>query len=119
MSQLTHSRSAAYIAQGGYCCYCCLPMLEPCQQEVIAAHLGLSPKIARAIECTAEHLQAKGEGGADDLANIVAAHRVCNERRHRQPRHVLEPEAMFDSVVRQVAAGGWHRRRILTALLEL
>lgn len=119
MSQLTHSRSAAYLAQGGYCCYCCLPMPEPGQHEATAARLGLSPKIARAIECTAEHLHAKGEGGTEGQANIVAAHRVCNERRHRQPQHVLEPEVMFDSAVKQVAAGGWHRRRILTALLKM
>ena len=118
MSQLTNSRSAAYIAQGGYCCYCCLPMPEPGQHEAIAARLGLSPKIARAIECTAEHLHAKGEGGADGHANIVAAHRICNERRHRG-HGSRTPEEMFNRAVMRAAAGGWHSPPILNALLQI
>lgn len=65
-------RRAACREQGGLCYYCLLPMRS---------------------DVTAEHLQARCDGGKDTRENIVAAHRLCNSRRH-QLFPVEPPEAM-------------------------
>ncbi|MNY53348.1 HNH endonuclease [compost metagenome] len=61
-NHLQSLRSAACRAQRGLCFYC----LQPMRGDV-----------------TAEHLQARCDGGKDTRENIVAAHRLCNSRRHQ------------------------------------
>src|SRR5688500_10220810 len=52
--------------------------------ETFARTYALSPRTARSLQCTAEHLQAKCDGGADSLENIVAACRLCNLKAFRR-----------------------------------
>ncbi|WP_370315223.1 HNH endonuclease signature motif containing protein [Roseivivax marinus] len=58
------------------------------------------------LRCTAEHLQARSDGGKDTFDNIVAACWFCNTRRHNQ-KVPLEPEAYRQHVRRRMSAGRW------------
>jgi 5-methylcytosine-specific restriction endonuclease McrA len=82
---LTSSRRKAFLSQGTLCFYCRCPMW-----------LGNRPPgTPRGLQCTAEHLLPRSEGGSDDPDNIVAACRTCNPRRHRRPKPMaFEPYAV-------------------------
>jgi hypothetical protein len=60
-SRLQKHRQSAFIAQQGRCIYC-------------GCNMGNHP--------TAEHLQARQDGGTDRRDNIAAACWRCNYRRH-------------------------------------
>nr|WP_240531127.1 HNH endonuclease [Variovorax boronicumulans] len=53
-------------------------------------------------DCTAEHLQARRDGGRDTRENIVATHRLCNSRRH-QLFPVEAPEPMAYAILIMLA----------------
>lgn len=99
------ARDAAYKAQGGRCCYCNLPMWRSTPQEL--APLGLRPKTATPLRCTAEHLVARQDGGGNARSNISAACWLCNVRRHRR-KNPPAPEAYREFVQRKMAKGTWH-----------
>ena len=63
-NNLQKHRKSAVHAQRGLCIYCGRPM---------------------GADATAEHLQARQDGGTNCRQNIVAAHRACNQRRHADP----------------------------------
>lgn len=63
---------------------------------------------ARRLECTAEHLQARQDGGTSARSNIVAACLDCNQQRHRRKRP-LEPGAHGQWVTKRIREGRWHR----------
>ncbi|MGH8464194.1 MAG: HNH endonuclease [Pseudomonas sp.] len=69
--------------------------------------LGLRPKTATPLRCTAEHLQARCEGGGSGRENIAAACWSCNVRRHRL-KNPPTPEAYRDLVQRRMANRKWH-----------
>jgi len=96
-NSLSKKRLAAFQRQQGLCYYCGFPMWLVPQKEVLDARL----------QCTAEHLVARQNGGSDSSDNIVAACRFCNQTRHRTPRP-LEPELYRERVSRRVHAGRWH-----------
>lgn len=50
--------------------------------ELFARTLGLTLRQAQKLRATAEHLQARSDGGLDHPSNIVAACAHCNHRRH-------------------------------------
>ncbi|BEP50504.1 HNH endonuclease [Variovorax sp. V116] len=78
-------RRAACREQGGVCYYC----LQPMRGDV-----------------TAEHLQARRDGGKDTRENIVAAHRLCNSRRHQLfPIEAPEPAAYANLIALARVAG--------------
>lgn len=61
----------------------------------------------RRLQCTAEHLHARCDGGDHSSVNIVAACRHCNQTRHRR-QHPPTPERYAALVQQRVRAGRWH-----------
>lgn len=97
-------RRQAFNCQGGFCYYCDVRMWLNSAEE-----LGLPEcsAAARRLQCTAEHLVPRSEGGRDSATNIVAACAHCNHTRHRQKRPPQPPQ--YRAQVRgRVARGGWH-----------
>lgn len=79
---LAHRRHSAFQTQSGHCFYCGLPMWERSPDEYSRA-FGINVAQAHRLKCTAEHLQARCDGGGDSSDNIVAACLHCNQARHR------------------------------------
>ncbi len=71
-------RNAAAQSQKWHCYYCGLPMGGNGSPYAKAIP---SEKIRLLV--TAEHLQARQDGGKESRANIVAAHGVCNHCHHK------------------------------------
>jgi 5-methylcytosine-specific restriction endonuclease McrA len=95
-NRLQELRNTAYLKQGGRCHYCGGRMWNGDQKGHGLRYL-----------CTAEHLIARCDGGADTEANIVAACWFCNTRRHRRTKS-LAPEGYRTHVRRRLVAGRWH-----------
>ena len=97
-------------------CYCCnLPM-----GGTGSPYSGLLSIAGEQLYSTAEHLHARKDGGANSLTNIVAAHAICNKRRHRRGAP-LEPQAFRDLVQRRVSERQWFdepRLQLLKSALE-
>lgn len=102
---LSRLRHRAFIAQSGCCIYCDRHMWEK-NPEAFARTYRLSVRQAQAFQCTAEHLQAKQDGGKDSDRNIVAACRYCNQHRHlrKQPP---DPLAHRERVQKLLNNGKW------------
>ena len=98
-------RLSAFHAQQGRCFYCGARMWLRCSSE-----LGLRPQSSRSLQCTAEHLIARQDGGTDSHENIVAACALCNKRRHRRPGPAPAPQAYKALVQRRVVSGRWWHR---------
>lgn len=75
--------------------------------EPFAHHHGITPGQARQLQCTAEHLVARQDGGKDGVSNIVAACWACNQRRHKR-KCAPEPTAYRVLVQDRISRGGWH-----------
>lgn len=103
--KLRSLRRSAFEQQGGCCYYCKRPMWLTEPERHAAAH-GLTRKQARALQCTAEHLLPRKDGGTNDPVNIVAACLFCNHRRHARPRP-LSPERYSGFVQRRLRTGRW------------
>jgi len=104
---LSKIRSRAHQLQGGRCFYCSVLMwTDDC--AAFASRYGLTPGLARWLQCTAEHLQARQEGGRDSIKNIAAACRVCNTRRHAQRKIAPTPEEYRALVRKRVSRRAWH-----------
>lgn len=101
MPNLARLRTLSFHAQSGRCYYCGLPMWLTCPSE-----LGLRPRSAAPYQCTAEHLQARQDGGRDVAGNIVAACRLCNARRHKR-KSAPPPEEYKALVQKRLAKGKW------------
>lgn len=65
----------------------------------------LTPKEARSLQCTAEHLTARCDGGRDSAYNIAAACLHCNRTRHLRVKP-LDPTAYQALVQRRLGRGG-------------
>lgn len=105
---LARLRHSAYLAQSGRCFYCGLPMWVRDPESFAASH-GITPSQARVFQCTAEHLEARKDGGEDTKQNVVAACLCCNQLRHyRKP--APEPGA-YRSVVQERLSNGRCRSR--------
>ncbi len=76
-------RLAAFERQNGRCYYCGLPMWLKHPAE-LTARFRISEGDVSRLQCTAEHLLARQDGGPDTEANIVAACIHCNKTRHRK-----------------------------------
>ena len=111
---LKKARQLAYDRQLGSCHYCGAPMWLR-DAEPFCRRYGLTPAEARLLQCTAEHLVARRDGGCDTAANIVAACRHCNTTRHRR-RVPPDPVTYRVQVRRRIAKGGWHHPRVLRAI---
>ena len=95
-------RARAFRAQAGRCYYCDKPMWLLTPDE-----LGLRPKSSRPWQCTAEHLIPQQDGGRNTPNNIVAAHAICNQRRHKRPGAAPNADFYLQRVRHQVGKGKW------------
>lgn len=107
-------RKAAFRLQSQRCYYCYLPMWQGSPFSFASAH-GLSLKQARLLQCTAEHLIARQDGGSNTRSNIVAACRHCNQTRHKRPTP-LSPDQYRQLVQQRLGKGGWHSSCLLRKL---
>lgn len=102
--------------QGWRCFYCMLPMWESSPEEFIV-HYGLSPGQAKRFRCTAEHVEARCDGGKDIAPNVVAACLFCNTTRHKR-KHPVDA-ANHASIVRsRLAKGRWHPPQVKAAFSQ-
>ena len=110
---LVRNRKTAYLAQLGRCYYCGLPMWEDDLDAFCRAH-KIKPTQAQRLKCTAEHLEARQDGGLDTAQNIVAACVTCSQRRHKRKQAPV-PDAYLHLVQKRVRAGRWHCATLLSA----
>ena len=103
----TRARAQAFHRQGGRCFYCSVRMWTD-DVLAFAARYGLPRSAAMWLQCTAEHLHARQDGGRDASGNVVAACRWCNHRRHSRRVVAPAPEEYAKLVTRRVQAGRWH-----------
>ncbi|MCA2376975.1 HNH endonuclease [Agrobacterium sp. 22-211-1] len=113
-NKLKNLRKQATQRQGGRCFYCERPMWDTNPQEFIVRY-GISPGLAKRFQCTAEHVEARRDGGKDVAANIVAACRFCNATRHKAKRP-LDADTHAQQVRRRLAKGRWHPPQVKAAL---
>lgn len=105
MTALTRLRAKAFHHQHGRCCYCGLPMWQTSPDEL--KNIGLRPRTAAPLRCTAEHLVAQRDGGKDLAGNIAAACWLCNSRRHKR-KSPPAPDVYRAFVQKRLAKGKWH-----------
>lgn len=105
-NRLQKLRRKAAKSQGGRCYYCELPMWET-DPEIFSARFRIPSRAAWLFRCTAEHLEARCDGGRDIEENVVAACHYCNWHRHRtkQPKDAVS----YKNHVRlRMKQGRWH-----------
>src|SRR4249919_2488534 len=110
---LVRHRSAACVKQGNRCYYCTTAMWSG-SPDLFCRKFRLRRAEALKFQCTAEHLHPKQNGGTNCAANIVAACRTCNLRRHK-PRKPANPTDYRTHVRARVAKEKWHCRRAFEA----
>ena len=109
-STIQRLKCAAYSMQAGRCYYCQVPMWLYVPEELTES-LALTHGEAARLQCTAEHLLPRSEGGRDVRDNIVAACVHCNRVRHKRK---VPPAAdhYLNDVRRRVKRGKWHHSRV-------
>lgn len=107
---LKKKRTRAFEAQNGRCYYCGVRMWLESPRNLCKEY-ELSERAALLVSCTAEHLQARCEGGTDRQKNIAAACRFCNQTRHRR-KQVLDPMQFRAHVKKRLGAKRWHSRSL-------
>lgn len=112
---LVYLRQSAYLAQSGRCFYCGLPMWVRDPESFAVSH-GITPSQARVFQCTAEHLEARKDGGQDTKRNIVAACFCCNQRRHKR-KQAPDPDDYRLLVQQRLAKGRWHPQSVANLLV--
>jgi hypothetical protein len=103
-------RNAAYSTQQGRCYYCQVPMWLYVPEELTES-LDLTHGEAAKLQCTAEHLRPRSEGGGETSNNIVAACLHCNGVRHKR-KVPPAPDKYLSDVRRRVQRGKWHPRKV-------
>lgn len=112
-NKLKNLRKKAAQQQGWRCFYCKLPMWDA-RPEKFIVHYGISTGLARRFQCTAEHVEARCDGGKDVAPNIVAACRFCNATRHKA-KHPVDAAEHASLVCSRLAKGRWHPPQIEAA----
>jgi hypothetical protein len=110
---LKNLRKQAAEQQGWRCFYCRLPMWETHSQGFIV-HYGLSAGLAKRFRCTAEHVDARSDGGKDVASNIVAACLFCNTTRHKA-KHPVDAAKHAAIVRSRLEKGRWHPAQAIAA----
>jgi len=103
ITKIQKLRLQAFQQQQGRCWYCSVQMWHSDPEELP----GISPKAARRLQCTAEHLVAQSTGGRDVAENVVAACAHCNHTRHKR-KNPPPPDAYLSYVRQRLEQGGWH-----------
>lgn len=107
---LLKNRNLAYESQHGLCYYCRQPMWTGQPQNFCNQH-KISIKSAKLLQCTAEHVIARQDGGSNQRDNIVAACLHCNKTRHKA-KTALSVEKYKAKVIRRMAQNKWHSIRL-------
>jgi hypothetical protein len=101
-------RHQAFVKQACLCFYCELPMWETNQEQFLLSH-RLPARLAKHLQCTAEHLLAQQDNGCDTSENIVAACLWCNRSRHQgRSLKAPDPHTYKSQVAEFIAKGHWH-----------
>ena len=108
-------RSRAFVRQKGRCYYCGFPMWL-CQPGIFASQYSLTDRQIARFQCTAEHLQARQDGGKDTQANIVSACKFCNVTRHKTPKP-LESGEYRRKVKKRLEKSKWHPEKLHRLLM--
>jgi len=107
-NKLKKLRHQAFIRQNCRCFYCTLPIWEGDPTEFLARH-GISPRKAKYLRCTAEHLVAQQDGGGETIQNVAAACLWCNQMRHlKRQDGAPNPEKYKNRVTQLIAKRRWH-----------
>ncbi|SIQ61388.1 HNH endonuclease [Marinobacterium stanieri] len=112
MNRLKSLRKTAYSKQNKRCYYCNAPMWLGSADGFCDTY-SLSKKEAKRLQCTAEHLKARQDGGGDQAANVVAACQFCNSTRHKNQGNAKGPSSYRSHVQRRIKAGHWHPKVLL------
>jgi hypothetical protein len=110
MKRTSKIRLAKMHAQGGRCYYCDQLMWEH-KEELQERPDRWTNRKPRALQCTAEHLIPRSDGGADTSENIVAACWYCNTTRHRK-KQARSPQEHRAHVRKQMCKGRWSRASV-------
>lgn len=105
-TKLAKRRHQAFLSQAHRCYYCEFEMWEGSPDKFAIAY-QLTLRQAKWLMCTAEHLEAKMDGGSNAQYNIVAACAFCNRARHRL-KHPPAPEEMRRYVQKRLAKRLWN-----------
>lgn len=109
MTMLTQLRYKAFHLQQCCCYYCGLPMWESTHRTLLRDALDLPDVLLDSLRCTAEHLDARCDGGKDEPGNIVAACHWCNWKRHAHRPHCAPTVQAYQAEVqRKMTLGLWH-----------
>ena len=108
---LIKSRQSAYQQQLGRCIYCYKPMWAE-RPESFANKFKLTLRQVKFYQCTAEHLMTRQDGGKDNINNIAAACKCCNQQRHKL-KTPLQPVEYQQYVQKRVAQNRWPTARFL------
>ena len=100
------NRQLAFEEQNGRCYYCRMLMWLGNVSEFADEH-RISKGLARQLQCTAEHLLPRQDGGTNERANIVAACYFCNSTRHRA-LNPQSPEQYQKKVTHRMRHLKWH-----------
>ena len=110
---LSRSRKSACTGQAGLCFYCRCAMWVHSADELTQTY-GITQKQAKKLQCTAEHLLPRSEGGSELPEIIVAACLHCNGARHKRKKPPT-PYKYLALVRSRVADGRWHPREVTRA----
>jgi len=99
-------RRSAFASQSGRCYYCDYPMWESGLVSFAQTH-NLTLAQARWFKCTAEHLEARQDGGKYTAGNIVAACHFCNSKRHQRRKQAPSPKDYKQLVQDRLRKGCW------------
>ena len=111
-NKISRYRNTAAQSQNWRCFYCELPMGGKGSPYAKAV-----PSKMKHLLVTAEHLDARQDGGTDGQGNIVAAHTICNWRRHR--RKIPMTPLKFVAYVRlRIEQNRWFGSYDLEQLIE-
>ena len=104
-NSLSRIRQRAAEHQKYRCYYCCLPVWCNTPDLFILTY-GITKAQALQLQCTAEHLVPKNNGGTNSRSNIVAACWYCNHKRHARLQP-LNPSAYKHYVQQRISKGRW------------
>lgn len=110
----TKLRKLAFHRQQGCCYYCGMPMWLISPDE-ITSNCSFTAGQANVLQCTAEHLLARCDGGRNTATNIAAACRYCNHGRHARKR-ALAPADYGNLVRARILQHKWHSAALLACL---
>ncbi|WP_425376247.1 HNH endonuclease [Rhizobium pisi] len=76
-----------------------------------STHFRVPGRAVLRFRCTAEHLEARCDGGRDTEENVVAACLYCNNNRHKRKRP-KDPASYANFVRSRLERGRWHPFRL-------